>query len=74
MVGSSVPQIPGLKADHDMAQGFRHEVADLLGRRNPNFPGAQPVSFARKHLQALQQTESVQRAFYYVPGLLLTLE
>ena len=41
---------------------FRQRVADLLDRRNLSFPGAQPVSFARKHFQDLQRTEYVMFA------------
>ncbi|EON64365.1 hypothetical protein W97_03596 [Coniosporium apollinis CBS 100218] len=53
----SVPQIPGLKAEEPLAEVLRREVADLL-RRNPvSFPGAQPVSFARKHIEELQQKD-----------------
>ncbi|KAB2578743.1 mRNA capping enzyme [Lasiodiplodia theobromae] len=50
-----IPEIPGVKADRGLAEQFRAEVAQLLGRKNPNFPGAQPVSFARKHLRELME-------------------
>ncbi len=59
MVGS-VPDIPGTKADNELAQTFRYEVANLLDRKQTSFPGAQPVSFAARHLQELQQQD------YYV--------
>jgi hypothetical protein len=52
-----LPEIPGLKADGDLLLSFRREVANLLRRPNTNFPGAQPVSFARKHLTDLCQQE-----------------
>lgn len=42
---------------HEEADFFRSRVTDLLERRHTSFPGAQPVSFARKHLQELQRTE-----------------
>lgn len=35
----------------------RQTIADLLGRNQITFPGAQPVSFARKHFQELQNTD-----------------
>ena len=56
----SVPIIPGEKVDHQHAMGIRYEVAGLLGRSQTTFPGAQPVSFAAKHLLELQKQD------YYV--------
>ncbi|KAI1173953.1 mRNA capping enzyme [Nemania sp. FL0916] len=44
---------PGLKATGDLLHMMRKEVANLLGRSSTSFPGAQPVSFARKHLDEL---------------------
>lgn len=41
----------------DATHYHRERVADLLERRNLSFPGAQPVSFARKHFHDLQMTE-----------------
>ncbi|KAI0480656.1 mRNA capping enzyme [Xylariaceae sp. FL0804] len=51
---------PGLKATGQLLQQMRHEVARLLQRQAPSFPGAQPVSFARRHLEQLQTED------YYV--------
>jgi mRNA guanylyltransferase len=48
---------PGVKAGPQLAQTLRREVATLLNRSNLGFPGAQPVSFARKHLEELRQQE-----------------
>ena len=56
-MGGSVPAIPGQKADHDLALMLRHELAQLLGRDKINFPGAQPVSFAARHLIELQKQD-----------------
>jgi mRNA guanylyltransferase len=53
----SVPEIPGIKAEEHLARSFRQEVAHLLHRNNPNFPGAQPVSFGRHHLDELCQQD-----------------
>jgi hypothetical protein len=55
----SVPEIPGVKAEDDLAYLLQREVADLLKRNNTNFPGAQPVSFARHHIEELCQQECV---------------
>ncbi|KAL9129014.1 MAG: hypothetical protein Q9217_002416 [Psora testacea] len=59
-MASSVPDIPGIKAPPDLAQRFRYEVANVLGRKQTSFPGAQPVSFAAKHYVELQKQD------YYV--------
>ena len=59
-MGSSVPTIPGNKAEGDLLLAFRREVAQLLGRKSLGFPGAQPVSFAARHKLELQKQD------YYV--------
>ncbi|KAI5195426.1 cysteine proteinase [Aureobasidium subglaciale] len=41
---------------HD-AQFFKQRVADLIERRSLSFPGAQPVSFSRRHFRDLQDTD-----------------
>ncbi|KAH7038155.1 mRNA capping enzyme [Microdochium trichocladiopsis] len=48
---------PGLRAEGDVLRGMRQEVARLLQRNSPGFPGAQPVSFARKHIEELQRED-----------------
>ena len=48
---------PGLKAPPHVAKQFREEVASLLDRKSVNFPGAQPVSFARRHIEELTKQE-----------------
>jgi hypothetical protein len=50
---------PGIKAEAPLAFELRKEVAQLLGRTNVGFPGAQPVSFAKRHLDELHQQEWV---------------
>jgi len=52
-------QEPGTKAEGNLLHTLRGEVAQLLGRKNHGFPGAQPVSFARKHLEELKKQEYV---------------
>ncbi|KAJ4298252.1 Dcp1p-Dcp2p decapping enzyme complex alpha subunit [Kalmusia sp. IMI 367209] len=56
-ISSAPPQIPGYQLTNEESAQFRHNVAQTLGRDNPKFPGAQPVSFARQHLTELQQRE-----------------
>lgn len=48
---------PGVPADGQLLHSLRAEVAALLKRKQPSFPGAQPVSFARRHLEDLLQKE-----------------
>lgn len=48
---------PGVKAQGQLVQQMRKEVAELLGRSQISFPGAQPVSFARLHLEELKKKE-----------------
>ncbi|KAI0405370.1 mRNA capping enzyme [Xylaria palmicola] len=51
---------PGTKAEGDLLFTLRKEVASLLGRTSTGFPGAQPVSFSRRHLDELRRED------YYV--------
>ncbi|CAD6444838.1 6f6d5da3-8d81-4c1d-bf20-6b17b2e7616f [Sclerotinia trifoliorum] len=53
-------QAPGIQAQGEVLHNMRKEVATLLGRSNPSFPGAQPVSFTRRHLDELMRQD------YYV--------
>lgn len=48
---------PGIKAEGQLIHAMRREVAELLGRQQTSFPGAQPVSFARQHLDELTRQE-----------------
>lgn len=47
----AVPEIPGHMAPPHVATALQHQVSRLLGRRSTAFPGSQPVSFARKHIE-----------------------
>lgn len=61
-MGHPVPDLDaiGIKAQPQLADQFRREVAQLLGRNNLSFPGSQPVSFSSRHLLELQKED------YYV--------
>lgn len=48
---------PGIKAEGQLLYTMRKEVSDLLGRHQTSFPGAQPVSFARQHIEELTRKE-----------------
>ncbi|KAM7201036.1 mRNA capping enzyme alpha subunit-like protein [Naviculisporaceae sp. PSN 640] len=48
---------PGIKAEPQLARALRQEVANLLGRSSIGFPGAQPVSFSRQHLDELMRED-----------------
>ena len=75
---SSVPDLGavGIKADPPLASQFREEVAKLLGRRSTSFPGAQPVSFATRHILELEKqdyyvcekTDGVRCLLYFTHG------
>jgi mRNA guanylyltransferase len=57
---------PGVKAQGDLLRELRSEVANLLGRNSYNFPGAQPVSFSRRHMEELRREEYVCPYFKHV--------
>ncbi|KAL1977439.1 hypothetical protein VTN31DRAFT_298 [Thermomyces dupontii] len=77
-MGSHVPDLDaiGIKAEPALADQFRREVAQLLGRNSLGFPGAQPVSFAARHLIELQKedyyvcekTDGVRCLMYFARG------
>ena len=50
-------RIGGVWAGRELQQQFRYEVADLLKRPKHDFPGAQPVSFAKHHFEELKRTD-----------------
>jgi mRNA guanylyltransferase len=50
-------ETPGAKFEGDHLHQVRQHVAGLLNQKNLRFPGAQPVSFARKHLEELTKEE-----------------
>jgi len=57
-------EAPGIKAEGDLLYTMRSEVARLLDRKNLSFPGAQPVSFARRHLEELTKQELVDTVYH----------
>ncbi|CAG9937807.1 unnamed protein product [Clonostachys rosea f. rosea IK726] len=48
---------PGIRAEGSQRLDLRKDVADLLGRSQLGFPGAQPVSFAKQHLDELTKKD-----------------
>ena len=48
---------PGERVAHQVVKSLRADVARLLGRNQYSFPGAQPVSFSRAHLDDLRRKE-----------------
>lgn len=57
MVSSTIPHVPGERVPAEFTRTLRRQLSSLLGRHNDNFPGSQPISFAQKHLQQLQQED-----------------
>lgn len=58
---------PGVKAEGQLLSSMRREVANILNRSQLGFPGAQPVSFARQHLEELTQQEYVSPSSPFAP-------
>ncbi|EXJ90909.1 mRNA guanylyltransferase [Capronia coronata CBS 617.96] len=54
---SLIARVGGQWAGAELQRDFQREVAELLGRRNRSFPGAQPVSFAARHIQELKRED-----------------
>lgn len=50
-------EAPGIRIEGELLYNMRSEVARMLDRKNLGFPGAQPVSFARRHLDELCRQE-----------------
>lgn len=56
-MGGTTPEIHGTKVTGPALDELRWEVAGLLERPNNKFPGAQPVSFARRHIEELKRQD-----------------
>ncbi|KAI5362349.1 Putative mRNA capping enzyme, adenylation domain, nucleic acid-binding protein [Septoria linicola] len=54
----SLDKVPHLlKLPREDARFHQDTISDLLHRRDTKFPGAQPVSFARRHLKELERAD-----------------
>lgn len=52
-MAGSVPDLPGIRAPSEGAREIMQDIQRLIDRRSRNFPGAQPVSFAKRHIEDL---------------------
>ncbi|CAK7264809.1 Dcp1p-Dcp2p decapping enzyme complex alpha subunit [Sporothrix epigloea] len=50
---------PGIRAEGVVLHNMRREIANQLRRQQLGFPGAQPVSFTRKHMEELRKQDKI---------------
>ncbi|KAJ1991782.1 Dcp1p-Dcp2p decapping enzyme complex alpha subunit [Dimargaris cristalligena] len=56
-VDGVIPDIPGSPVDLQYAKELRTKVAQLLQLNHERFPGAQPVSFLKEHIDTLKNED-----------------